>query len=566
MKLRTSFFNISVLRKNLTRFAPLWSLYSVAELLGLFSIYQENASRMAEDINQIIGAVGVFHMVYALLVAACLFGDLFDSRMCNGLHAMPMRREGWLLTNLVSGLVFALIPAAVGSIVGGILLKEYFWVALVWQGVSLLQFVFFFGLALFSAMCAGKKLSMVAIYAIFNFLSLLLHLVASEIYEPLLHGIVIDQSPFTLFCPAATFAEDCYMDISLVFTTAETILQYGGFLSSSWHYLWSCAAVGIVLTVLAWLLYRCRHLESAGDFISFRPMGYFFLLVYTLSMGLLLYGFTSLFGTAMDYSFLAVGLIIGYFTGWMLLERTTKIFNKKVFAIFGAFAVVFAGSIGLTLLDPLGLETRVPGTEEIESVCMYHLYNSYYYDNDTTGWYIDDPAQVEEIRQLHQQMIQAPEAQSGTSLTIEVRYQLKNGLRLRRKYEISANSQLADQLEPFFSDVRSVFSTEDWEQVKATVEEVRIYNWETDGIDLMLNDAQSQALLTALEQDCAAGLMAQHEYYHIGQEYLISIEIYWSAKSIDGYPTVLRSEHISVYEDSIYIKAFLEELLQTQTH
>ena len=35
MKLRTSFFNIHVLKKNLTRFAPLWVLYCVAEVLGL---------------------------------------------------------------------------------------------------------------------------------------------------------------------------------------------------------------------------------------------------------------------------------------------------------------------------------------------------------------------------------------------------------------------------------------------------------------------------------------------------------------------------------------------------
>ena len=157
MKLRTSFFNIRVLRKNLGRFAPLWVLYAIGEVLGLMSLDLESpVYQIASDLNYLMGPVAIFHMVYALLVAACLFGDLFDSRMCNGLHAMPMRREGWLLTNLVSGLVFALIPAVVGGGVAALFLGEYWWFALVWQGTSLLQYVFFFGLAVFCAMCAGK--------------------------------------------------------------------------------------------------------------------------------------------------------------------------------------------------------------------------------------------------------------------------------------------------------------------------------------------------------------------------------------------------------------------------
>ena len=33
MKLKTSFFNVSALKKNLTRFAPAWALYGVFMLL-----------------------------------------------------------------------------------------------------------------------------------------------------------------------------------------------------------------------------------------------------------------------------------------------------------------------------------------------------------------------------------------------------------------------------------------------------------------------------------------------------------------------------------------------------
>ena len=215
MKLRTSFFNFGVLRKNLTRFAPLWILFAIGEVLGIMSLDVTNlAYRIVDDLSYIMGPVSIFHAGYALLVAACLFGDLFDARLCNGLHAMPMRREGWLLTNLVSGLVFALIPAIVGGGFAAIVLQEYWWIAIAWQLVSLLQFVFFFGVAVFSALCAGKRIGMIAIYGILNFLSQLIYWAATKIYEPLLPGVVIGNDWYELFSPLVTMVGSMYSHLS----------------------------------------------------------------------------------------------------------------------------------------------------------------------------------------------------------------------------------------------------------------------------------------------------------------------------------------------------------------
>lgn len=136
MKSRTSFFNGYALRKNLTRFAPLWALYSVAEVLCLMTIQLNDPAILAGDLVYVMGPVSIAHMGYAFLVAACLFGDLFDTRLCSGLHAMPLRREGWLLTHLASGLLFALIPAVVGGGFACVLLGEFYWMAAVAGGFS----------------------------------------------------------------------------------------------------------------------------------------------------------------------------------------------------------------------------------------------------------------------------------------------------------------------------------------------------------------------------------------------------------------------------------------------
>ena len=557
MKLKTSFFNIHVLKKNLTRFAPLWILYAVAEVLGLLIIHGQNPGPMANDLAQIMGPVAICHAGYAFLVAACLFGDLFDSRLCNGLHAMPMRREGWLLTNLVSGLVFALIPAAVGGGFAAVLMGQYAWVALIWQITSFLQFFFFFGLAVFSAMCAGKRLGMIAIYGILNFLSLLIYLVATTIYEPMLYGVVFTNDWFNLFSPLVKIASHTYLDGSY-----DKILGFVflGWHMREWYYLWSCAGIGVVLYGLGFLLYRKRHLETAGDFLSFRIAKVFFLIAYTFVLGTFLYYFAELFGLDSNYLFLAVGMLIGYFTGWMLLERTVKIFTKKVLIGFAAFVLLFGGSLGLTYTDPLGVQTYIPKADKIESVSLYPTGSSYIYtmQRDYYGWYITDPAEIAQVQQLHGMMINAPHDKPGDTVVMDVTYRLKNGVEVYRSYEVLAEDVLAEELTDFLSDVRAIFHTNNWEELTENVQEVWVY-MDSSGYEYeILEPAQQQALLEAIRLDAEAGTMAQPNNLHRYEDTIASVNVCWWQQMKDGEGT--RWETARVFADCVNTRAFLESL------
>lgn len=551
MKLRTSFFNFRVLRKNLSRFAPLWILYAVGEVLGLMTLPTAGPSA-ARDLICLMGPVSVFHMCYAFLVAACLFGDLFDSRMCNGLHAMPLRREGWLITNLVSGLVFALIPAIVGGGVAAVIMGKYGWIALVWQGVSLLQFVFFFGVAVFSAMCAGKRLAMAAIYLLINFLSMLIYWIVNQLYIPLLPGVVLPSDWFQLLCPVVTICSHVYIDYDWVYHNNSDALVINGFLSNEWSYLWICAGVGVAFLVLAWLLYRKRHLETAGDFISYRPMRYAFLVTYTLFVGMLLYGFFELFGLANDYIFLAVGIVIGYFTGWMLLERTVKVWTGKVLLGFAVFAALLAGSLGLTALDPMGVVTYVPKAEEVKSVCLYPLQDRYAYESGN-GWHISDPTELARVQALHQQMLETQEQTGGDVTPVELSYELKNGRRVHRSYRVSADSPASEDLKLILSDVRSVFRTDDWAQVQNTAYIAHIWLKDLDA-EITINDrAGLQALLSAIETDSKTGSLTQGDY--VG-----SMEICWRARGESG----TRVTNLEISGNCTNIRAFLKTISEQE--
>ena len=561
MKSRTSFFNGCVLRKNLTRFAPLWVLYAVAEVLCLMTIQLKDPAILAGDLVYVMGPVSIAHMGYAFLVAACLFGDLFDTRLCNGLHAMPIRRDGWLLTHLASGFLFGLIPAFVGGGFACILLGEYYWMALLWQAVSLMQFVFFFGLAVFSAMCAGKRLGMAAIYAALNFLSMLVYWIADLIYAPLLPGVVFSGDWFRRFSPVTIFADSTYVEFSY-----DKILggMFHGYVSESWKYLYVCAAVGVVFLALAWLLYRKRPLETAGDFVSFRPVRVFFLIVYSFAAGVLIYAFRYIFGTALqNYTFLAVGIVLGWFTGWMLLERTAKIFTKKVFFSFLVFAVLFSASMGITYLDPAGIRTYIPEEEKIRSACLYTMKDSYRYelDNETGGRVLTDPEGIRLIQNLHRQMIHTPGEENQETVNITVRYGLANGISVYREYDVPAGTETADNLSSYLSNVHSVFMTNDWEAVKANTDSIVIYAHD-DGTEPVVIDDQETilALLEAVAADCAAGTLAQHDYLHPGEDYVVSMDVQWMWVASDGNSSITRGDYVVVYEDCENLKEILRQM------
>lgn len=550
MKSRTSFFNWCVLRKDLTRFAPLWVLYAVAEVLCLMTIQLKDPAILAGDLVYVMGPVSIAHMGYAFLVAACLFGDLFDTRLCNGLHAMPIRREGWLLTHLVSGLLFALIPALAGGGFACVLLGEFYAMALLWQVVSLLQFVFFFGLAVFSAMCAGKRLGMAAIYAALNFLSMLVYWIGDLIYVPLLPGVVLGGDWFRVFSPVASFSDSTYVEFSY-----DKILggRFEGYVSESWQYLYLCAAVGLAFLVLAAALYKKRPLEAAGDFVSFRPVGIFFLIVYSFGAGALLYSFHYIFGTALqNYTFLVVGIVLGWFTGWMLLERTVKIFTKKVIFAFVVFAVLFAGSLGITYLDPAGVATYIPEADKVRSACLYTMQDSFRYESEyeTGGRVLTDPEGIRMVQDLHRQMLGTPRQEGREAVGITVRYELENGMFVYREYDVLPQTETADKLNTYLSNVCSVFMTNDWETVKANADSITIYTYADGNEPVVITDREKiRTLLDAIEADCEAGTLSQHDYLHPGEDYVAVMDVQWIFVSSDGNNMITRGDDVVVYKD-----------------
>ena len=489
MKSRTSSSNLCLLKKDITRFAPVWGLYLAFLLLCLLAMSDNSEYRFLRSISDSAQVMAAVNMGYAFLCVQMLFGDLFNTRMCNALHALPIRRERWFVTHVAAALLFALVPYLICAGIGVAILGEYSVAAWIWLLAAAGQYLCFLGIAVFSAMCAGNRFAMLVVYGLINFFAVIVYWMIYNIYEPLLFGISLDLEWLLYFMPVAGLvANVSCMDIERHYS--QMVKDYEILditFGEGWHWVGIYLLLGVALTVLAMALYRRRKLEVAGDFLAVRQLEPVFLVIFTLSAGNVCQIVCELFGLDSGYYlFLAVGMVIGFFVGRMLLKRTVRVFEPKALIPLGALGAAVALSALLVALDPLGITRWVPDTREVASVTVWSDgYISEYNDQFT----VTDPADVDAIRAVHQNAIDArvkgpddgPPAgyayfgavdmpaigssasaeEPGTYFQIALRYTLRSGRTAERYYYVFTTDADGKTLEAYFSTPQSVMGIED---------------------------------------------------------------------------------------------------------
>lgn len=508
MKSRTSFFNRTVLRKDITRYAPVWGLYTIGLLLFLLITNLDNdPGDMADVLGSSISSLAVVHMILGGISALLVFGDLFKTRLCYATHALPLRREGWFLTHFTAGFLFSFVPNLFISLCFLPLVLPYWYMVPLWLASNTLQYLFFFGIASFCVVCAGNRLGATAAYLILNFGTLLVGWYAENIYTPLLYGMEFQWNFLNWLMPVSQI-----VDLDMV-EYAYRPFQFGGCIHSDWLYLGIIAVVGLLLAVFAILIYRKRHMETAGDFLSLPAAKPVFLIIYTLAIG---YLFSELL--AWEYLGMFAGLLVGFFTGKMLLERTIKVFRGWNFLQFGIFVTLIGLSIGLTALDPVGLTRYVPKTNDVEVLYFYDSSDSHLYTNDTTeGRVISDPAEIDKFLQFHEDITDGRYTDSTeNTVRVYLHYELKNGNTVLRSYDIPVASAHGEFTRTELSSWKSVFHINDWEAFINRIEQVDVeINAGMEITHHMLTDReQVRGLLEAVKADCEAGNMARNWNYH----------------------------------------------------
>lgn len=532
MKLRTSFFNPTLYKKDITRFAPLWILYTVVMMLIMLPLMNvgwnnsvlDRAMYRVDVLAETIGAMSVMNLLYGVLAAQLLFGELFNTRLCNALHAMPIRREARFGSHLAAGFSFSIVPNLLISVLMMQDMGSWWYAPLLWCGALTLQYLFFFGVAVLSMHCTGNRFAAVLVYAIVNFASMAALWFANVIFVPLMKGVILEATGFMLFSPVVmlcTMNDFFSVNVSPNFHTFE--------MGTQWPVLWIYAAAGVVALVGALLIYRRRALESAGDFMAVKWLRPIFLLIYTLCVGAFFAVFGSIFSGDTYVTFLIVGFAVGFFTGKMLLERTVRIFNLKSLLQLVILIVLMWLSLQAVQFDLFGIVRYVPKAEAVKEaqVVVY-----FYGRNKLT---VSDPREMEILVNAHALALEEDGCKHGDQHIYEITYSMKDGRTVKRRYTLCRVEKAAATFEKLFDSPKAIFGYEGhWDDFTRSVTSIKVTGLARQKF---LNAEDWLNFLECLYADCENGKMGVREDKTNGYEITIQA----------GDKTVF----LQIYDDSL---------------
>ena len=204
MQSKTSFFNGTLFRKNLTRFWPLWGLASfLAALFPLallvkvlrdeYTYYSSSAAEFTRTYYSVVGDAGpVLFLIYGALCALAVWSYLYSPRSVGLLHTLPIRREGLFLTSFLSGLAMVLLPCAAAGVLSVLTSLAAGAFDPVGLGVTVLavlgQAFFFFASATFVCFITGNAFAMAPVYFLLHFLAVILDWLVSAFARGFIFG------------------------------------------------------------------------------------------------------------------------------------------------------------------------------------------------------------------------------------------------------------------------------------------------------------------------------------------------------------------------------------------
>ena len=505
MRSKTSCFNGTLFRKNLSRYWPLWGLASfggamfpLAMLLELlhngFRFWSPLETRQAYYTVLSYG-VPVISIVYAILCAMAVWSYLYNARSVGMMHTLPVRREGLFVTNVLSGLTMMAIPYAVTGVLLVLVTMLFGGFEPVGVLVTVLgvmgESLFFFGLATFCAFIVGNVFMLPALYGLLNFIAVLTDFMVNLLAQGFCFGLnssysgtVEWLSPVVYLIqkisPNSTYETQWVTD-RLGGQRYETSVLTSVTLENGWL-IAAYAAVGAALLGLAWLLYRRRRSESAGDVVAvgwMKPVFRYGCAVYAAILGgRLLYALLwESFQSGRYFTVLPMilcmiaGGAIGYYAASMLLAKTPRVF-KTTWKGMLAVALGCAALCGAMKCDLFGVVRRVPAPDSVKLVNVYAAGSNYYL---TPG---KDDALIEKVRTLHQTIIDdkdyimstaegrsvymeteegsytigAPASEivstsvsSFANTSVRFTYTLNSGLKVERRYNLYLTQNRMDQ-------------------------------------------------------------------------------------------------------------------------
>ena len=594
MRSATSFFDKTLFRSQLKHTWPLWLGYTALWLflvpVALFSeLSAYQGSYSAADASSLLLNAGVrggvfISFVFGLFFAMLSFSHLTQSRATNGFHALPVRRETIFLTAYLTGLFCQLSTILVTFLLGAAVsapLHLSFWsITGADMGSAMLEAVFFYSFAVLCMMMTGQILAAPVFYFVGNILVPGMEYLLRNFAGNFLYGYSghTDVALGFLSPPLYMYTEVDIASIETCESDSYYVTAYA-LEHRSFMILAAYALAGLVIALIALLLYRTRKSEMTGSTVAFpwaTPIFKYGVAFCTaVALGQFLYYFLfgqyrssgndSLPGTILCMA--AAGLV-GYFAAEMLIKKSFRVFRTGAKgAAIVALALVLLG-VAMSF-DLTGYEKRVPDESEIESV----YYTSSGMTNVTTG----DADTIRRLTAAHRAIVENRDALARAEevwdagieygdiepFSLHLTYYLKDGSQLSRSYSIflrrsdlTVPSSVTARVNALYMCRESVLCRVlgyGYEHLGDTPRFLdsycSYYDDNAGGKDYALTAAQAGQVYAALMQDVqdsdngSSDIFAVQEYQYTSS---FSLELYFESTNEKGRPEVYTlSPHVN---------------------
>ena len=592
MKSKISFFNKTIFLKNLTLYWPIWGVYTLVLLfsqpfilwLNFYDRFYMGTLSAETKLNYLIDALYMEYYIWiialmAIITGMAVFSYLYNGRTANMIHSLPVDRNQLFGTNVISGLAFLMVPQVFTFIVSvlvcigaGMVHVEYLGIwLLVCFGLDFIAF----GVVTFCAFFTGQLVTMPIYVIIVNCLSYLVYGVISLVIEVFAYGVSGDVINMEwVYWTSPFFRLYGHLNFSTVYSPQTANVEGYEFLGL--FYLLAYIIISVGLYVVAYLVYKKRQIEQAGDLITVswvKPIFRWGVGTSAAFLGSVF--FKAVFDeTGMPigvFTFSILLLFIGmvfYFVADMFVKKSFKVFNKKGWKSWGIFSVLLLLSFGALYGYSLYSENYIPDQEDIKTASIRYGYNCNF-----------SGEQIEQVISIHEEIVEKKELfrdwnyWDGDYDYVAINYTLVNGREISRWYQIPYTQEgssiyqtiyeieldphnfLANQIAPFYEEIDSF--------VNGSVGYPKNEDWEWTSIEL--DNSDCELLYEAIIADAKAGNLQRHNMNYYYTDMYRSVDIlpedeYYevSAYSADIYMTFYVPDDIAKriikenpeYEDS----------------
>ena len=530
MRSGTLCFNRTVFAKQLARFWPIWVTHLVIwtlllPLQGLMQLQLDAAGRAGAGsylaqfagytVPGMVWPANFLGVLFGLLAAMAACSHLYATRSANFMASLPVRREGLFASHYLAGLVMVLGPllatfclTALVELAGGCLMLGPLGS---WLGAACASGFFFYSFAVFLGMFTGHLLALPAFYLIFNGLAAAVMGVVEWALQTLYHGF--DALPEWVGQGVIWLTPVVGLTQGLQLGSPTTVtVALGGDRGSA---LWVYPLAALLLTAGALLLYRRRALESAGDVVAVRAMRPVFQYGVALCGGLF-FGVVTTQLLVLTTTGLMVSILLwavaGYFIARMLLDKSFRVWRRWKGAV--GVSLVLAALFAVVGLDLTGFETRGPQAQDVAEVTIRGLEGSPWDSGANAAATLDDPEDIAAVLALHQEAVGQREVEpsaGASTVSFQVRYQLRSGAILSRRYSLTLEGAAADQAQALRNDPEVILQSYGFTEMERQGGQIFLAEWSWEEETATAYGSQAQLVLDGVLEDIRAGRLGRRE-------------------------------------------------------